>query len=107
MLDDVEGADEIELAIAEGERPEPALQCDAAARIQPIDDRRADVDEMGAGNRQPPPQTGPELEPRRRVRQLLGHERPRVEAIRTLQTRLPPERVGALGNDRPYVTTRH
>src|ERR1700674_1352837 len=56
VLDHIERADEIEFLIAEWQRVDPARHGESATGVQPLDHRRADVDEMRAGNRQPGPQ---------------------------------------------------
>ncbi len=62
VLDDVARADEIEFPIGERQRIDAAGDGDAAARIQPLDGRRADVDEMGARNREARPEARSDLE---------------------------------------------
>jgi hypothetical protein len=104
VLDDIKGTDKIEFSIAEGQRANLARHGDSAARIQLLDRRWADADEMRAGNWQPGPKAWPEFQSRGRKRQQSGNQRPGVEAVGGLQAGLPPKSVveGAIGrNDVP------
>src|SRR3984957_7231398 len=64
VLDDIKGTDEVEFLIAEWQRADLAWHGEAAARIQALDHRWADVDEMRAGDRQPGPQARADIQAR-------------------------------------------
>ena len=92
MLDDIEGAHQIERIIAEGQhRHRARLQRTAPA--QPCQRRRADVNELRALDRQPWSETRRHLEPSARPRQERIHERPSIEPLRLNQTGTGPEHV--------------
>src|SRR5450432_1023035 len=64
VLNDVKGTNEIEGLIVEWQFADFPRDGQSAVRLQPLDHRRADVDKMRAGNRQPGPQTRADFQTR-------------------------------------------
>ena len=113
VLDDVEGADQVEAAIGERQRGDLAERRETAARLQAGERRSADVDEVRARDREPRTQPRSDLESRRRRGRQRGEQRPRVEALRRDHVARRPERVveasigGKLRARRVRRTCRH
>jgi hypothetical protein len=93
MFDDVESAEQIEYAAAEGQRGYQPQRRRGAARAQLRERGLTDVDELSALERQPRPEAGSDFEASRAARQQGPDERPGIEALRFDETRAGPQRI--------------
>ena len=93
VLDDVEGAHQVEAAIGKRQGGDLAERRETRAGLQTRERRSADVDEVRARDGEPRMQTRADLESRRRRRRERGEQRPGVEALRRDDVARRPERV--------------
>src|SRR5262249_34715754 len=106
VLDDVEGAHQIEGAVGKRQRGGIADGRQTAASLQACESRPADVEEMRAGERKARMQAGADLETRRCRPRDIREERPGGEALRRHQPARRPERVveGSVGGESQATT---
>ena len=91
VLDDVEGADQIEGAVGKGNRSHGSAYSARATPMQSRDCRRAQIDEVRPLDREARSESWCDLESLTGLRDEAAHERPRIESLGLDQPRIRPE----------------